>query len=592
MSDRGGTERNPSPVTPGASGYSKDHWDLFFAQLAKRRLVKLAAAVLVLLYATAIYAPLVANDRPYVLAAADYRAYGQAHKTLYPVTLSLRRLLRQAPEEYLARRVAGSTQTHGEAVEAEVGAALERVSTLWDSLPEDRRAPLERYRGLLARARPGARGQDAESVAALTDSLKSVAREIRSDLRPIDLGEPGAEGVVLRSRLSFPLFASLGAFEVLAMVIWAALLTWPLWNRWVNLRWLGGDPWRIRRARGRKLAGVLALASAIAMVWGAVNDEASPFNLAGYKTGLTSGEIVAQVALFPPVALGFSETHLAENFRPPTWTRGADLDERGYYQHGYRVPKADPLTGYLPPESPVEIRHGEPALNSALRHPLGTDGSGRDLLVRLLWGGRISLSVGIVSALLLTLLGTLFGAVAGFFGRATDMVISRVIEIMISIPAFYLILMAAAFVDPDVLSPIFAIVLIIAVVGWTGVARLTRAEFLRLREQEFVQAAEALGYSSSRIMFRHLLPNAMGPILVAAAFAVAAGILTESAVSFLGFGIQHPLPSWGAVVNESRSENHWWIQLFPGLLIFITVTCYNLVGEGVRDALDPKMKVD
>jgi peptide/nickel transport system permease protein len=153
-------------------------------------------------------------------------------------------------------------------------------------------------------------------------------------------------------------------------------------------------------------------------------------------------------------------------------------------------------------------------------------------------------------------------------------------------------LASLAFIDPKEVSipPIFIIVVVIALVRWTGAARLVRGEFLRLREQEFVLAANALGFSNMRTIFRHVLPNALSPVLVNAAFSVAAGILTESAVSFLGFGVQHPEASWGSLVNESKSPEFWWIQVFPGVLIFITVTCYNLVGDAVRDALDPKMK--
>jgi peptide/nickel transport system permease protein len=209
----------------------------------------------------------------------------------------------------------------------------------------------------------------------------------------------------------------------------------------------------------------------------------------------------------------------------------------------------------------------------------------------MIWGGRVSLSVGILSAALLTIIGVIIGSIAGFFGGWVDVGIMRTIEVLQSIPAFFLILLALAFTDPQTLNPMFAIVIVIAIVRWTGVARLVRGEFMRLREQEFVVAAQALGFSSARTIFRHVLPNAMSPVLVAAAFSVAAGILTESAVSFLGFGIQEPQASWGSIVNESRSADHWWIQMFPGLAIFVTVTCYNLVGDAIRDAMDPKMKV-
>jgi peptide/nickel transport system permease protein len=248
-------------------------------------------------------------------------------------------------------------------------------------------------------------------------------------------------------------------------------------------------------------------------------------------------------------------------------------------------------TGYEAPAVPVEVRPGEPSVNHSLRRIAGTDELGRDFFTRILWGGRVSLMVGILSAVLLTLLGVVVGSIAGYFGGWVDIAIMRLIEIIQSLPAFFLILMAMAFTDPKVVPPIVAIVVVIALIRWTGTARLVRGEFLRLREQEFVLASQALGFSDARTIFRHVLPNALSPVLVSAAFAVAAGILTESAISFLGFGTRPPDASWGALVNESKNPEFWWIQVFPGVLIFITVTCYNLVGEAIRDALDPKMKL-
>jgi len=151
---------------------------------------------------------------------------------------------------------------------------------------------------------------------------------------------------------------------------------------------------------------------------------------------------------------------------------------------------------------------------------------------------------------------------------------------------FFLILIVVSFVGASILN----IMLAIGIFRWTGVARLVRGEFIRLRGQDFVVASQALGVRSLRTIFRHVLPNALGPVLVAATFAVASGILTESALSFLGFGVKLPIPSWGSLLVESRNPEYWWIQIYPGLLIFITVILYNLVGEGVRDALDPRLK--
>ena len=197
-----------------------------------------------------------------------------------------------------------------------------------------------------------------------------------------------------------------------------------------------------------------------------------------------------------------------------------------------------------------------------------------------------------MSTALLVVIGVVVGSIAGYFGGRTDIAISRIIEVVQSFPAFFLILTAVAMIPEDKLHPIFAITFFIAIVRWTGVARLVRGEFLRLKEQDFVMASRALGFSSGRVIFKHVLPNALGPVLVAAAFSVAAGILTESAISFLGLGIQLPIPSWGSILNEARGQvEYWWVQIFPGVLIFLTVFCYNVVGEGVRDALDPRRKV-
>jgi peptide/nickel transport system permease protein len=281
-------------------------------------------------------------------------------------------------------------------------------------------------------------------------------------------------------------------------------------------------------------------------------------------------------------------------FRPPTWRRrAAEIDEEGRYVHGDRAKafQADETTGFEAALSPILVRPGELPRNHPARRLAGTDELGRDFFTRMLWGGRVSLTVGILSAALLTIIGVIIGSIAGYFGGRVDTVIMRIIEVVQSLPAFFLILMAMAFTDPEVCPPIIAIVVVIAMIRWTGAARLVRGEFMRLREQEFVLAARSLGFSNRRVIFRHVLPNAMSPVLVNAAFSVAAGILTESAISFLGFGIAHPGASWGSLVNESKNPEFWWIQVFPGLVIFLTVTCYNIVGDAIRDALDPKMKV-
>lgn len=221
-------------------------------------------------------------------------------------------------------------------------------------------------------------------------------------------------------------------------------------------------------------------------------------------------------------------------------------------------------------------------------HPLGTDQLGRDVLSRMLHGARVSLAVGFVSVGIASLIGTVLGSAAGYHGGLVDAAVMRLVDLMLVFPRFFLLLAVLAFLRPS----IWTIMAVIGLTGWMGVARLVRAEFLTLKEREFVLWSQAVGAGGFRIVWRHILPNAMAPVLVAMTLGIPAAILTESGLSFLGLGVQPPHPTWGNILNEGKDaiEIGWWLSLYPGLAILITVLSYNLLGEGIRDALDPRLR--
>lgn len=242
---------------------------------------------------------------------------------------------------------------------------------------------------------------------------------------------------------------------------------------------------------------------------------------------------------------------------------------------------------------PIPYSSTEVDLLSAIQPPsrvhwLGTDDIGRDIASRMVHGSRVSLSVGFVAVSIYVIIGLLIGALAGYYGGIIDMIASRLIEIMLTIPTFFLIITVVAFLPQS----IFNIMVVIGVTNWPTVARLTRGEFLRTKSLDYVLAAQGLGASDFRTILRHVLPNTLAPIFVAATFGVASAILIESTLSFLGFGVPPSTASWGSILAASRAllPSGWWLTLFPGLAIFITVTSYNLVGEGLRDAADPRLK--
>ncbi|PIW89067.1 MAG: peptide ABC transporter permease, partial [Nitrospirae bacterium CG_4_8_14_3_um_filter_44_28] len=210
-----------------------------------------------------------------------------------------------------------------------------------------------------------------------------------------------------------------------------------------------------------------------------------------------------------------------------------------------------------------------------------------DVSSRVIWGARISLSVGFVAVGIAALIGIMLGAVSGYYGGWIDRIIMRFIDVMLSIPTFFLILAVIAFIEPS----IWNIMIVIGLTSWMGMARLVRAEVLSLKEREFVLAAKALGAGDANIIVRHIMINSMAPVFVSAVLGIAGAVLIESALSFLGIGVQPPTPSWGNILTLGKDniEIAWWLSVFPGLAILITVLSYNLVGEGLRDALDPRL---
>jgi len=243
---------------------------------------------------------------------------------------------------------------------------------------------------------------------------------------------------------------------------------------------------------------------------------------------------------------------------------------------------------WIAPYDPNQQVLADRLLPPGLHHWMGTDQYGRDILSRLIYSARISLAVGLVAVSIYVFLGTTIGSIAGYYGGWVDGLLMRVTDIFLCIPTFLLILMVIAFVGPSIIN----IMVVIGLTSWTDVARLVRGEVLALKEREFVQAARLIGMRDSRLIFRHILPNALGPVLVVATLGIGGAILIESSLSYLGLGVQPPTPSWGNMLEEGKEHltDAWWLITFPGLAIFLTVLGYNLLGEGLRDMMDPRLR--
>lgn len=501
-------------------------------QFRKRKLAVLCAGVIIGLMTVSIWAPFLAHDRPLYFFGTNRFEFREAVRTLREV---VGRLPVTAPGEPLSADDQKTARTLWTSIRLQ-------VRFLRAALPADRHAWLDQW---VADAR--AAQTDAQGAA----KLKELQRTLRKEL--------GGNDVPLASKASYPVLASLTWSDVFFLVWNLVLLSAPVWMFAVR-RCIPAE--RHRRRWWTEFAVWWLVPTTAAALWWAI----VPFRIdrTPYKSGVLAADteaatanVVYETVMWPPVPYSIDEDNLAWKNAPPAFF--SDTTEE---------------------RKPLGKWDGA--------HWLGTDELGRDVLCRMLWGGRVSLSVGIVAVVIYVAIGIVVGALAGYYRGIVDLIVSRIIEVVICFPAFFLILTIVAFVGPS----LYNIMIVIGLTGWTGIARLVRGEFLRLVDQEFVLAGKALGYSPARLIFRHVLPNAMAPVLVSATFGVAGAILTESALSFLGLGISVPTPSWGGILSSGRDAifRAPWMIWFPGLAIFITITSYNLVGEALRDASDPRLR--
>ncbi len=371
----------------------------------------------------------------------------------------------------------------------------------------------------------------------MTEHARRIVGFVLPGLTPLLRGQIAAGGFVL--------------------ALWLGLV-WIGLARWERIAGAVSGPWDHRVALGTWIACVLLL-----WTW----------------SGLEEGRRLSE-----RLASGRGQWSLAwRAFRKSKVAVGATMTVVLFYLVAL-------LTPFLAPFDPAAQGSlvAERLLGPSTTHPLGTDQFARDVLSRMLYGARISLTIGFVAVSISMTIGTLLGAVSGFVGGKFDSVVMRFVDMVISFPRLVLLITIIAFFEPS----IFLIVAVLGLTQWPQPTRLVRGEVLSLREREFMQAGRALGLSRARLVVRHLIPNTMAPVIVAATLGIGDTIVLEAGLSFLGLGVQPPTPSWGTMVADGRDNllGAWWISTFPGLAIVLVVLSFNLAGDGLRDALDPRLR--
>ena len=561
-----------APATAALISHSSEsQWTLVWREFRKRKLAVFALGVIVLLVTVSIFAPFLAGDKPLYYVGTNRYEYRESFRTTLAVLGNLADA-RKSTEAEADAKDSKDKKPQGEKPSVVLARQFDFLAARLSGEQQTQLREASAKIVAVARKLEAADGKPAAETFA-------EAKSLRADLRK----RFDAPAVTLNTSSRWPVIASLDWMDLTLLAFNVALLLIPAWLPLMRRIVPPEAP------GGRTMAGLLILAG-IPLICGGLWKMTVPYRLdrTPYKEGVAAGHaesgnapVVYDKVVWTPIPYALDEKELSNKFARP---------ELGKYLPEWMLG--------IWTELPVDPNASEEASDrkSSVRAPgvtdrahwLGTDSTGRDILSRMIWGGRVSLSVGIVATLIEVVLGVLFGAVAGYFRGWVDMVISRIIEVVICFPTFFLILTIVAFLGPS----IYNIMLVIGLTGWTGLARLVRSEFLRLADQEFVLAARALGYTPTRIIFKHVLPNAMAPVFVTATFAVAGAILIESGLSFLNLGITEPTPSWGGILSTGRQsvESSPWIIYFPGLALFVTITAYNLVGETLRDAADPRLR--